>query len=189
MGSGPALGSARTAWNLLGILSLLLALPFPCLRSLSLSLSKKKKGKKKRKASWFSLGSQTGSLGIVVPKTRQWLSSLAARVLPELPPRAGRGAGTKGNADHGPGPRLAPELLGVGAVPSGWAAGSLPLPRPHQQQQSYGHQDGAATHPRQAQEVEGPTPRALYQEHLRGRVTAWQGASGHRSGRDRAGGG
>lgn len=66
----------------------------------------------------------------------------------------------------------------------GWAFGPFPLPRPHQQKQGYGHQDGTATHSCQAQEMECPTASPLDQEHLQGKSGLGRGLQGTGSGRD-----
>ena len=60
----------------------------------------------------------------------------------------------------------------------------FPLLRPHQQKQSHSHQDGAATHACQAQEMEGPAPSPFYQEHLQRESGLARGLQGLGRGRD-----
>lgn len=54
----------------------------------------------------------------------------------------------------------------LGQFPGVWRLVPLRLLRPHQQKQSHSHQNGAATHACQAQEMEGPAPSPFHQEHL-----------------------
>lgn len=60
----------------------------------------------------------------------------------------------------------------------------FPLLRPHQQKQSHSHQDGAATHACQAQEMEGPAPSPFHQEHLQRESGLARGLQGLGRGRD-----
>lgn len=121
-----------------------------------------------------------------MPEAGQGLSFLAASLGLELPPR-GR-EGSLGSTRVAPGimsrsgPAWAQSLRAGGGAPTGRAAAPFPVPRPHQQKQSYGHQDGTATHSRQAQEVQRPAPSPLDQEHLPRESGLGGGRLRHRTG-------
>lgn len=122
-----------------------------------------------------------------MPEVGQGLSFLAASLVLELPPRGREGPlgahgwprGSKAYVEEWSCTGTEPPGRGV---PTGRAAAPFPVPRAHQQKQSYGHQDGTATHSRQAQEVQRPAPCPLDQKHLPQESGLGGGRPRHRKG-------